>query len=122
MPSVCRHAFKSSVVSQFASPDLEADLWLLVAPTMRRADSVQTSPPRDVPSYYSEEPEEGDLQHGETCLRIEPVSGWLRRPHENGAAHARALPSLRRAGAWPDGPHIRSPHVRDHALLGRRPS
>jgi hypothetical protein len=30
-----------------------------------------------------------------------------------------ALSSLHRAGARPDGRGVRSPHVRDHALLGR---
>src|SRR5689334_19338077 len=61
-----------------------------------------------------------DLQHGKPCLRIEPVPRWLRRPHETWAACTRSLPSLHRTGAWPDGTHLRSPDVRDHALLGRR--
>src|SRR5580704_12647587 len=64
----------------------------------------------------------GDLQHGKTCLRIDAVPRWLRRPHEAWAACARGLPSLPRGDAWPDGPHLRTPHLRDHALLGRRSS
>jgi hypothetical protein len=36
----CRYPQKA-VVSQFESRDWEADLWLLVTPTTRRADSVQ---------------------------------------------------------------------------------
>src|SRR5215471_8512833 len=63
---------------------------------------------------------EGRFEHGKTCLWIEPVPRRLRRPHEAWAASARGLPSLPRAGAWPDGTRLRSPHVRDHALLGRR--
>ena len=38
------------------------------------------------------------------------------------APEPRALSSLHRAGARPDGQRVRSPHVRGHALLGRRPS
>ncbi len=65
---------------------------------------------------------EGDLRRGQICLRIEPVPCWLRRPYEAWAACTRGLPSLHRAGARRDGPHLQSPHVRDHALLGRRSS
>src|SRR5262249_8982050 len=65
---------------------------------------------------------EGDLRHGKTCLCIESVPRWLRRPHEAGATRARGLSSLHRAGSWPDGHDLWSPHVRDHAVLGRRSS
>src|SRR5690349_18726246 len=88
----------------------------LVTPTMRRADSVQPHL-RATPAQAILKNWEGDLQHGKTCLRIEPVPRWLRRPHEAWAACTRGLPSLHRAGAWPDGPHLRSPYVRDHAVL-----
>src|SRR5690348_2884196 len=60
------------------------------------------------------------FEHGKTRLWIEPVPRRLRRPHEAWPASARGLPSLPRAGPWPDRFHLRSPHVRDHALLGAR--
>ena len=42
--------------------------------------------------------------------------------HHGICARSRALSSLHRAGARPDRQRVRSPHVRGHALLGRRPS
>ena len=74
--------YREVVVSQFESRDLEADLWLLATPTMRRAESVHPHLRARSAQSYSEEPGKGDLQHAETCLRIGPVPGWLRRPPE----------------------------------------
>ena len=42
--------------------------------------------------------------------------------HEKFAPGPQALSSLDRARARPDRQCVRPPHVRDHALLGRRPS
>src|SRR5580704_13264725 len=80
--------------------------------------SCPTSP-CDVGLSYSEEPGLEVLWHGKARVWIEPVPGRLRRPHENRATRSRALSSLHRAGARPDGRGVRSPHVRDYALLGR---
>ena len=50
------------------------------------------------------------------------VPGRLCRPPGITAARSHALSSLDRARARPDRQCVRSPHVRDYALLGRRPS
>src|SRR5215831_15559723 len=82
--------------------------------------SARQNPPNGASSYFVE-PGVEILQHGEACLRNEPVSGRLRRPPGN-ANRPRALSSLDRARARPDRQRVRSPHVRGDALLGRRPS
>jgi hypothetical protein len=61
-----------SVVSQFESRDWETDLGLLVTPTMRLAVNVQLHL-RATSAQAILKNLEWRLQHGETCLRIEPV-------------------------------------------------
>src|SRR4029077_1784622 len=80
-----------------------------------------TSLPRNGSSSYSEDPWVEILQHGEAHPRIVAVPGRLRRPPGN-AARPHALSSLRRARARPSRQCVWSPHVRDHALLERRPA
>lgn len=60
--------------------------------------------------------------YGKTHLWNATVPGWLRRSHEVGAARARGFSSLHGTCTRSDGLHIWSPSIRDHALLGRRPS
>src|SRR5262249_1121556 len=98
-----------------------ADLWLFVTPTKAVRRSCPISLTRNDGSSYSEEPGMEVLQHGEARLRIEPITGRLRRP-PGICAWSRALSSLHRASARLDRQCVRSPHVRGHALLGRRPS
>src|SRR6478736_7149769 len=95
-------------------------------PVIRHTDQAArslcpTSLTRNGGSSYPEEPWKEILQHGEARLRNEPVPGRLRRP-PGICAWSRALSSLHRASARPDRQCVRSPHVRGHALLGRRPS
>lgn len=71
----------------------------------------------------------GRLEHGKTCLWIAPVPG-LHQSLDGYVDHMKLGPpapaafrhfielALHRTGAWRDGPDLRTPHVRDHALLG----
>src|SRR5215831_13410043 len=60
--------------------------------------------------------------YGKARVWIEPVPGRLRRPPEIGATASLALSLLHRAGARPNWHAVRSPHLRNNALLGRGPS
>src|ERR1051326_4424365 len=110
-----------SVVSQFeiSVPWVGSGPLVIVHTTNATRRSRPTSP-CDVGLSYSAEPGSEVLQHGKARVCNEPVPGWLRRPHEDRAARSRARSSFSRVRARPRGLGVRSPHVRDHALLGRR--
>src|SRR5271157_2342147 len=93
---------------------------VIVTLTMRR-QIVSILIVRNVASSYSEEPGEEILCHGKARLRNATVLGWLCRP-PGIPARPRPISSLRRARARPGRQCVWSPHVRDHALLGRRPA
>src|ERR1700677_5048665 len=71
---------------------------------------------------YAKPRDEQGGEHGKVCIRFAAVLGRLRRPLGNGTTWSRALSSLRRACAQSGWLCVWSPHVRDHALLGRRPA
>ena len=89
---------------------------------MRRARSSPTSLPRNVGSSYSEEPSGGEFVHGKARICIEPVLGWLRRPHETWPAWARVFRHFIEQVRGLTGMVYGRRMSRDHALLGRRPS
>src|ERR1700730_5628486 len=72
--------------------------------------------------YTKPRDERRGKERGKACIRFAAVLGRLRRPPGNGATWSRGLSSLRRARARASRHCVWSPHVRDHALLGRRPS
>src|SRR6516225_266264 len=88
----------------------------------RRADRVQSHFRATSALSYAEEPAEEALLHGKARVWVEPVPGRLRRPPEVGTTPSRAFSLLHRAGARPKGHAVRSPHLRNNALLGRGPS